>query len=45
MSYMLWPDEIITFIEEPKVIDRISAHLELTFETERHLFGLSKRNS
>jgi len=26
---------IISFIEEPKIIDRITAHLELTFEAER----------
>jgi hypothetical protein len=26
---------ITTFIEEPKIIDRIIAHLELTFEAER----------
>ena len=26
---------IISFIEEPKIIDRIIAHLELTFEAER----------
>ena len=26
---------VISFIEEPKVIDRIIAHLELTFEAER----------
>jgi hypothetical protein len=25
----------ISFIEEPKTIDRIIRHLELTFETER----------
>jgi hypothetical protein len=26
---------IISFIEQPKAIDRIIGHLELTFETER----------
>jgi hypothetical protein len=26
---------IVSFIEEPKTIDRIIAHLELTFEAER----------
>jgi hypothetical protein len=26
---------IISFIEEPKIIDRIIPHLELTFEAER----------
>ncbi|MBL7113779.1 MAG: acid--CoA ligase [Bacteroidales bacterium] len=26
---------IISFIEEPKIIDRIIAHLELTFDAER----------
>jgi len=26
---------IISFIEEPKIIDRIIAHLKLTFEAER----------
>ena len=26
---------IISFIEEPKIIDRIIVHLELTFEAER----------
>jgi hypothetical protein len=26
---------VISFIEEPKVIDRIIGHLELTFEAER----------
>ncbi|UCE39561.1 MAG: acid--CoA ligase [Thermoplasmata archaeon] len=28
---------LISFIEEPKVIDRIIGHLELTFEEERPL--------
>jgi hypothetical protein len=27
--------KIISFIEEPKTIDRIMRHLELTFEAER----------
>jgi len=27
--------KIISFIEEPKTIDRIIAHLKLTFEAER----------
>ena len=26
---------IISFIEEPKIIDRIIGHLEMTFEAER----------
>jgi hypothetical protein len=26
---------IISFIEEPEIIDRIIAHLELTFEAEQ----------
>jgi hypothetical protein len=27
--------KIISFIEQPKIIDRIIAHLKLTFEAER----------
>jgi len=28
---------IISFIEDPNIIDRIIVHLELTFNAERHL--------
>lgn len=30
---------IISFIEEPKTVDRIIRHLELTFEAERPISG------
>jgi len=32
---------IISFIEEPKTIDRIIRHLELTFEAEMRAFGIA----